>query len=165
LTAPGLDKTEQAIAATQPGVRAAVGHQAMPATPTQGADPHMAGRPVLSLKEQKDLLKDGKVVGFHCQKCKHDRFDPMLRCPKCGSTDIARREFSSTGTVVSYTIQSVASESFLNETPFAFALIQLDDGPRVSGWIPWIGKEKDLPMGQKVQYVSSYKPGMMFEKK
>lgn len=162
---PGLDKQEQAIAATQPGVQAAAGHQKPPAVATQGTDPHMAGRPVLSLKEQKELLKDGKVVGFHCAKCKHDRIDPMLRCPKCGSTDIQRREFSRTGTVVSYTIQSVASDQFLNETPFAFALVQLDDGPRMSGWIPWIAKEKDLPLGQKVEYTPSYKPGLMFEKK
>ena len=162
---PGLDKQEQAIAATQPGVQAAAGHQKPPATATQGSDPHMAGRPVLSLKEQKDLMKDGKIVGFHCKKCKNDRIDPMLRCNKCGSTDIARREFSRTGTVVSYTIQSVASDQFLNETPFAFALVQLDDGPRMSGWIPWIAKEKDLPMGQKVEYTPSYKPGMMFEKR
>lgn len=162
---PGLDKQEQAIAATQPGVQAAAGHKAPPATPMQGHDPHMAGRPVLSLKEQKDLLRDGKVFGFHCKACRHDRFDPMLRCPKCGSTVIERRQFSTTGKIVSYTIQSVASESFLNETPFAFALIQLDDGPMCSGWVPWIGKAADLPIGQKVEYISSYKPGMMFEKR
>jgi len=162
---PGLDKQEQAIAATQPGTQAAAGNQLPPATVTQGSDPHMAGRPVMSLKEQRELLKDGKVVGYHCKACKYDRFDPVIRCPKCGSTDIARRQFSSTGTVVTYTIQSVASESFLNETPFAFALIQLDDGPRVSGWIPWIGKAADLPLGQKVEYTPSYKPGMMFEKR
>ncbi|MFO1533827.1 MAG: Zn-ribbon domain-containing OB-fold protein [Thermoplasmatota archaeon] len=131
---------------------------------TAGND-HLAPRPVLSLKEQRDLLRDGKVVGFHCPACKTDRLSPMTRCPKCGGTDIVRREFSKTGTVASYTIQSVASEQFLNETPFAFALIQLDDGPRVSGWIPWIAKAKDLPMGQKVEYVPSYKPGMMFEKR
>ena len=159
-----LDKSEQAIAATQPGVNALVGKEP-PATPMQGTDPHMAGRPVLSLKEQKDLLKDGKVVGFHCQSCKLDRFSPMLRCSKCGSEAVVRRQFSTTGTVASYTIQSVASEQFLNETPFAFALIQLDDGPRISGWIPWIAKAGDLPLGQKVEYVPSYKPGMMFEKR
>ncbi len=132
-------------------------------TPAQ--DPHQAHRPVLSLKEQRELLKDGKVVGYHCTACKYDRFDPMNRCPKCKSTKVERRQFSSTGTIVSYTIQAVASEAFLNETPFAFAVIQLDDGPRVSGWIPWIAKPKDLPLGQKVEYVSSYKPGMMFEKR
>lgn len=162
---PKLDRVEQAIAATQPGTEAAAQGKGMPATPTEAAGPHMAVRPVLSLKEQREMLRDGKVVGFHCKACRNDRFSPMLRCPKCGSGDIARREFSKTGTVESYTIQSVASEAFLNETPFAFALVQLDDGPRVSGWIPWIAKAKDLPMGQKVEYVPSYKPGMMFEKR
>lgn len=162
---PGLDKVEQTIAATQPGVHSAVGHQPPPATPMQGTAPHLAGRPVLSLKEQRDLLRDGKVFGFHCQACKNDRFDPMLRCPKCASTDIQRRQFSTTGKVISYTIQSVASESFLNETPFAFALIKLDDGPMCSGWVPYIRNEKELPLGQKVEYISSYKPGMMFEKR
>jgi uncharacterized OB-fold protein len=162
---PKLDGAEQAIAATQPGVEAAAQGKGMPATPTEAKDPHMAARPVLSLKEQREMLRDGKVVGFHCNACRHDRFSPMLRCPKCGSSDIARREFSRTGKVESYTIQSVAAETFLNETPFAFALIQLDDGPRVSGWIPWIAKPKDLATGQKVEYVPSYKPGMMFEKR
>jgi uncharacterized OB-fold protein len=162
---PGLDKSEKTIAATQPGIAAAAGHKAMPETPTQGKDAHMTGRPVLSLKEQRELLREGKVVGFHCEKCKHDRFSPMLACSKCGSNKVIRREFSKTGKVVTYTIQSVASEQFLNETPFAFAIIQLDDGPRVSGWIPWIAKAADLPLDQKVEYTPSYKPGMMFEKK
>lgn len=162
---PGLDKVEQAIAATQPGVQAAAGHQKPPNTPMQGKAPHVAGRPVMSLKEQREQFKDGKLVGYHCGKCGHDRIDPMLRCPKCGSTDIQRRQFSTTGKVVTYTIQSVASDQFLNETPFAFALVQLDDGPMMSGWIPWIAKEKDLPLGQAVVYTPSYKPGIMFEKK
>lgn len=164
-----LDKAEQAIAATQPGVESVAGGKGMPATagaPKGGPkDPHLALRPVLSLKEQKELLREGKVVGFNCASCSYDRFSPMLRCPKCRSSTIQRREFSKTGTIVSYTIQAVASEAFLNETPFAFALIQLDDGPRVSGWIPWIAKPAELPAGQKVEYTPSYKAGMMFEKR
>lgn len=159
-----MDKQEQAIAATEPGLNPLVKDRP-PATPQTAADPHAAPRPVLSLKEQRDAMKDGKILGFHCPACKLDRISPMTRCPKCHSTTIVTRQFSTTGKVVSYTIQSVAAEQFLNETPFAFALIQLDDGPRVSGWIPWIAKPKDLPMGQKVEYVPSYKPGMQFEKR
>jgi len=130
----------------------------------EGGNAHIAPAPPLSLKQQKDALREGRIVGYHCEGCGHERITPMLRCPKCKGARIRSREFSATGTVVSYTIQSVASEQFLNEAPFAFALIQLDDGPRVSGWVPWIAKEKDLPLGQKVKYVSSYKPGMQFEK-
>lgn len=135
------------------------------ATATHPGQEFESTRPAISLKEQQEALREGNVIGFHCTACKHDRFSPMTRCPKCKSADITTRPFSKTGTVVSYTIQSVASEQFLNETPFAFALIQLEDGPRVSGWIPWIAKPGDMAMGQKVEYVSSYKPGMMFEKR
>ncbi len=125
---------------------------------------HMAGRPIISMKEQEEALRDNRIVGFHCQGCKYDQFSPMLRCPKCRSSDITTREFSITGTVESYTIQTVAAEQFLNETPFAFVVVKLDDGPRISGWIEWIARPSDLPMGQKVQFRSSYKPGMIFDK-
>lgn len=131
----------------------------------EGGDAHEAARPVLTLKEQKALLAEGKVLGFHCADCKNDRFSPMTRCPRCDSTNVVRREFSKRGKVVSFTIQTVASEQFLNETPFAFAIIKLDDGPMVSGWIPWISKPEELPIGQAVEFTPTYKPGMMFEKK
>jgi uncharacterized protein len=135
--------------------------------PVQGdaRDPVEAARPVLSLKEQREAMRDGRLVGFHCKGCRLDRVGPMARCPRCRGTDIGTREFSRTGRVVGYTIQSVASEQFLNEAPFAFALVQLDDGPAISGWIPWIAKPKDLEVGQRVEYVPSYKPGLQFEKR
>jgi uncharacterized OB-fold protein len=146
--------------------RASKSGQAHAAAESSAAEQaHMAMPPLLSLKQQKEALKENRIVGFSCASCKHERFTPMARCPACKSNDIATREFSRTGTVVSYTIQSVASEAFLNETPFAFAIVKLDDGPQVSGWVPWIAKPKDLGVGQKVEYVSSYKPGMQFEKR
>lgn len=127
-------------------------------------DRHEAKRPKLSLDEQKEKLRDEEIWGFHCNACKYDQISPMIRCPKCASSDVSTRKYSNTGKVVSYTIQSVASEQFLNETPFAFAIIKLDDGPKISGWIPYISKPAELPMGATVHYVPSYKPGMMFEK-
>lgn len=127
-------------------------------------DTHMAARPAISMQEQQDKLRDGVIMGFVCNEDGYEQVSPMIRCPKCGSKDIATREFSSTGKVVSYTIQSVASEQFMNEVPFAFAIVDLDDGPKVSGWIPYISKADELPLGTKVEYTPSYKPGMMFEK-
>ena len=127
-------------------------------------DPHVAAPPQVTLKEQKEALRDGRIVGYHCRNDGHEQIAPMVRCPKCRGKDVGTREFSTTGTVVSYTIQSVASEAYMNETPFAFAIIQLDGGPKVSGWIPWVAKPADLPLGTGVRFTPSYKPGMMFEK-
>lgn len=117
----------------------------------------------LTMKDQADALREGQILGLQCG-CGYQQFSPMARCPKCGGTELKRQIFSSQGTVVSYTIQSVASEQFLNETPFAFAIIKLHDGPSISGWIPWIARASDLPMGSTVQFTPSYKPGMQFEK-
>ncbi len=119
---------------------------------------------MLSMKEQQDKLRDGEIWGFHCDACSYEQFSPMLRCPKCRKSELSTRKFSNEGKVVSYTIQSVAAEAFLNETPFAFAIIDLDDGPKISGWVPWIARPSDLPLGAAVQFTPSYKPGMMFEK-
>lgn len=126
---------------------------------------HLAAEPVLTLEQQRAALREGKIIGCRCGACGHETLAPMLRCPACRSPRIARREFSPSGTVATFTIQSVAAEAFLNETPFAFVVVKLDDGPRVSGWIPWIARPPDLPLGQKVEYTPSYKPGMMFEKR
>ena len=130
----------------------------------RGNEDHVPKAPLMSLKEQTDKLRDEEIWGFHCNACEYEQFSPMYRCPKCRSEDLATRRFSNTGKVVSYTIQSVAAESFLNETPFAFAIIDLDDGPKLSGWIPYISRPDELPIGQKVEFVPSYKPGTQFDK-
>jgi uncharacterized OB-fold protein len=119
----------------------------------------------LTLKAQRDAMRDGKILGFECAKCKRRQITPMARCANCGTTDVKVAEFATTGKVVTYTIQQVASEQFLNEVPFAWVIVELDDGgPRVSGWMPFIARPGDLPVGQPVKFISSYKPGMMFEK-
>ena len=127
-------------------------------------NPHAAKLPQLSMAKQREKMRDGEIWGYHCNACKYDQVSPMVRCVKCASKDITTRKFSSEGRVVSYTIQTVAPEQFMNEVPYAFAVIQLDDGPKVSGWVPWISKPAELPKGSKVTYTPSYKPGMMFEK-
>lgn len=118
----------------------------------------------LTLKQQREALREGKIVGQECGSCHERHFTPVLRCSR-GHRDLAVRGFATTGTVVTYTIQVVAPEAFLNEVPFAWAIIELDDGgPRVSGWIPFIAKPAELPVGSKVKFTPSYKPGMMFER-
>lgn len=118
----------------------------------------------ITMKAQEEAWRDGHLLGYECRECGVRRMTPMVVCPN-GHDDIHVIEFATTGTVETYTIQQVASESFMNEVPFAWAIIALDDGgPRVSGWIPFVAQSEDLPTGAKVKYSPSYKPGMRFEK-
>ncbi len=127
-------------------------------------EPHKAKAPVMSMKQQTDKMRDGELWGLHCKGCGFDQFTPMVRCPKCKSRDIEAKQFSNKGKVVSYTIQTVAPEIFMNEVPYAFAIIELENGPQVSGWVPFITRPTDLPIGSTLQFSPSYKPGMMFDK-
>ena len=118
----------------------------------------------LTLKRQEEALRDGRILGYECGECGVRRLSPMVRCPN-GHDAVQTRQFATTGTVETYTIQNISSEAFMNEVPFAWAIIALDDGgPRVSGWIPFIARPSDLEMGVRVTYSPSYKPGMRFEK-
>lgn len=118
----------------------------------------------LSVKEFQEGIRQGKIVGCECARCGHKQIDIIGFCPACHSPDLKKVEFSNIGTVLTYTIQLVAPEQFLNEVPYAWAVIELDDGARLTGWIPFISKPSDLPIGQRVTFKKSYLPGMVFQK-
>lgn len=118
----------------------------------------------LTLKAQRDAMREGRLLGLECSTCHARHFTPATRC-RNGHPTLEPKEFATQGRVVSYTIQVVAPEAFLNEVPFAWVIVELDQGgPRVSGWIPFIAKPEELGAGQRVRFTSSYKPGMVFEK-
>lgn len=123
----------------------------------------MASTELATIEEIEEKRKDGTLVGFRCGN-EHTFASPVRRCPRCGSDEISEVELPKRGEVVTYTIQNVASEEFMNETPFAWAIIELEDGSRVTGWIPYIGSKDDLPIGTEVEFSPTYKPGVMFEK-
>lgn len=61
-------------------------------------------------------------------------------------------------------MQTVPSEEFLNEAPYAYVLVELEEGGRIAGWMPAVRSEADLTIGEKVHFVPSYKPGVQFSK-
>lgn len=69
-----------------------------------------------------------------------------------------------TGKVLTYTIQQVAPEQFMNDVPYAWVIVELEAGVRITGWIPFVASKNDLKIGQKVKLVKSYRLGRIFEK-
>jgi uncharacterized protein len=118
----------------------------------------------LTIKDFQEGIQEGKIEGYRCGNCDHKRIDIMDFCPACQSANLQKVEFSNSGTVLTYTIQFVAPEQFMNEVPYAWAIIQLDNGPKVTGRIQFISKPTDLPVGQRVVFKKSNLPGIVFEK-
>ncbi len=119
---------------------------------------------VLTVREFQDSIRNGKIKGYRCANCSHKQVDIIDFCPKCHGPNLEKVEFSGEGKIVTYTIQFVAPEQFMNEVPYAWAVIDLDDGPRMTGWVPFISRSEDLPIGQRVRFKKSYQPGVVFEK-
>lgn len=86
-----------------------------------------------------------------------------LRCPRCGdrlrSIDLPDR-----GRVVALTVQNVPSDEFLSEAPYAYVVVELEGGGRVTGWMPGISEDAQLPIGTPVQLVGSAQPGVQFRR-
>ena len=118
----------------------------------------------LTVREFEQGIRDGRIEGYTCQDCGHSQIDIMEFCPACHGPNLKKTEFNKEGKVLTFTIQFVAPEQFMNEVPYAWGIIKLDDGPNVTGWIPFISKPSDLPIGQRVRFKKSYLPGIVFEK-
>lgn len=87
-----------------------------------------------------------------------------LRCPRCGAADLAEFALSGRGRVAAVTVQNVPSEEFLNDAPYAYVIVELDEGGRMTGWMPSIRSPGALAIGDRVHWVASYKPGVVFER-
>lgn len=73
--------------------------------------------------------KNGELRLQRCTPCTHVYFPPRPFCPECGSRDVVDFAASGKGTLHSYVINDLGAPG--REPPFAIAIIQLKEGPRM----------------------------------
>jgi len=112
----------------------------------------------------KGYEESGKLRGFRCSGCGLVTATWGIACPRCGRYPREEIELSSRGTVAAFTVQTVPGDEFLNDAPYAYVLVDLDGGGRVTGWMPGIRSEDALRVGERVHFAPSYKPGVQFAK-
>lgn len=105
--------------------------------------------------------EEHRLRGFRC-RCGFATATWGLRCPNCGGMEFSEVELTTTGRLAAFTVQTVPSDEFLNEAPYAYVLVDLDGGGRVAGWMPGVASEVELAIGQRVRYLPGYKPGLQF---
>ena len=108
--------------------------------------------------------ESGKLRGFRCRNCGLVTATWGLACPRCGSSDREEADLSGQGSVIAFTVLNVPGDEFLNDAPYAYVVVELDGGGRVTGWMPTVRSERDLAIGDRVHFVTSYKPGVQFAK-
>jgi uncharacterized OB-fold protein len=92
------------------------------------------------------------LQGTHCTSCDEYFFPPRNICPNCRrGAQLEGYAFKGTGTIVTFTTIYSATEDFERMTPYNLAIIQLDEGPRVTGQI--IHSSEGVKIGMRVRPV------------
>ena len=104
----------------------------------------------------------GRLRGFRCPNCGLVTATWGIACPRCGRYPREEVELSPKGAVAAFTVQTVPGDEFLNDAPYAYVVVALDGGGRITGWMSGVRAEGELALGTRVQFVPSYKPGVQF---
>jgi uncharacterized OB-fold protein len=77
-------------------------------------------------------------------------FPPRTFCPDCRRDGkIVEHRFNGTGKVVTHTVIRTASEQFEGLTPYVLAIVQLDEGPRLTAQV--ICRPEEVYIGMPVK--------------
>lgn len=106
-----------------------------------------------TLKNYFDFLSEGKLMGSKCKKCGKLYVPPRKFCGNCASKDFEWFEFSGKGILSTFSLIHVGARYFSNQgysmkKPYCFSVIQLDEGPSVSGHL--IGIDESNPDNFKI---------------
>ena len=95
----------------------------------------------------------GELRLQRCDACGLAVFYPRAVCPHCGGASLSWFAAAGTGTVYSYTIVHRAFGEFAGQTPFAVALVDLDEGVRMMTRIvgPSSAQPGGVLIGQRVR--------------
>jgi len=92
-----------------------------------------------------------RLEGVKCETCGTFYFPPRILCPKCRRNGkIVPYRFSGLGRLYSFTTITAAPSGLELEAPYIMAIVELDEGPRVTAQI--VGAdEKELRIGMPVK--------------
>ena len=89
----------------------------------------MAPRPSPETQPFWDGCAAGELKMQRCRGCDELYFPPRPACPRCLSDDVVWETLSGKGTLHTYLINHRAAPGF--EPPYAIAVVQLAEGPRM----------------------------------
>ena len=101
-------------------------------------------------KNYADHLTDGKIRGSECVKCGAQHLPPRPICSECGGSNMSWRDVSRDGVIQAFTVVYVPLSSMVGRSPYAVAVVKLDDGPSVSGLILDVDEGRLLHVGARV---------------
>ena len=99
----------------------------------------------------------GELQIQQCNACGMHYFYPRTACPRCGSTDVTWVTVSGRGRLHTYVINHRPAPGFEDEAPYAIAVVELEEGPRMMAnivGVPNTPDELELDMPLEVRFES-----------
>ncbi len=85
-----------------------------------------------------------------CDRCGKWHFPPRVICDQCSSREFTTKTMQRTGKILTHTVIRVPPAPFKDQAPYAIAVIEMDDGPRITTQVvDW--DQGQLEIGQKVR--------------
>ena len=108
--------------------------------------------------ETQDFWDGIKRGEFRLQRCSNAKcankpyFPPRPFCPECGSRDVASFTASGRGKLHTYVINQRPAPGFEADAPYAIAVVELNEGPRLLTNITGVAQTPEtLPLDLEVE--------------
>ena len=83
-----------------------------------------------------EAAADGRLLVKRCSECGRNHWYPRDHCPHCQSAVTSWEETAGRGTIYSWTtVRRPQSAAFADRAPYSLALVELEEGPRVLGFL------------------------------
>ncbi len=105
-----------------------------------------------SPRYRREMPQRYRLEAGKCKGCGKIFFPPRLICNKCGSQEFEQVVLPENGKIVTFTIIRVAPAQFEAEVPYAIAIVELENGVRITTQVVDCDPEK-LDIGNEVKLV------------
>lgn len=107
---------------------------------------------MISPRYFREIPQRYRLEAARCKSCGKIYFPPRTVCSECNSKEFETVKLSDTGKIVTYTIIRVGPANFSQETPYAVAIVEVNDGVRLTMQVADVDVNT-VEIGQKVKIV------------
>ena len=97
------------------------------------------------VKVYEDAINQNRIVGSQCTECHEIYVPPRPICRECGSSKIDITTIEGKGILITWTVIHVAPPTHINKVPYTLAIVELENGQRLTGILY-------LPNGQDPEF-------------
>lgn len=90
---------------------------------------------MISPRYHREIPQRYRLEAGKCKQCGHISFPPRLVCTKCRSKSFETVQLSREGKILTFAIIRVGPDKFSKETPYVVAIIELNDGVRLTAQV------------------------------